>query len=92
MLTRCVSDFWGLPKKFVPISNILHKYPNFLANPIVWKSPLLIFESIFWPSCFHVLYSYNPGIREQFECLALQTKCPTFFLSLNHTIKTFLPP
>lgn len=36
--------FAGYPKRsFRFLSNILHKYPNFLANSIVWKSPLLTF-------------------------------------------------
>lgn len=92
VLTRCVSDFCGLPKRsFRFLSNILHKYPNFLANSIVWKSPLLTF-----PVHLLTLVSMSsiPTIRDQRTVwISLFTnQMSNLFLSLNHNIKTFFPP
>lgn len=92
----CLRVVWvtsgGCPKRSF---RFLTSYTNiqiFWPISLFESHPYWLFQSTFWPSCFHVLYSYNPGIREQFEYLALQTKCPIFSLSLNRTIKTFFPP
>lgn len=82
--------FGGCPKSlFWFFSNILHKHPKFLANPTVWKSPLLTFQVHLLALLFPCVLFLQSGDQ--------RTVCTSRFtnqmsnLSLVLTIKTFPP-